>query len=562
MPIIKRLADGATFEGTPDQVEALVRSGEGELAGPTRVFNPKDSTLYEGDPQHATAAIRAGGSIEGSHSHQVASTGYGESAARGVAQGVTMGFADEIQAGIRSLGSDKTYEQLRDDYRAGDSIAHEANPKTFTGSEIGGSVAGAFIPGLGAAGAVTKGAGIAAKVGKTAAIGGLLGGVSGAGHSEGATAGEVLTDAAKEAALGAGLGVGGHAVGAGLQGAAGAAFDPIIQRFKAFGGKTRDLMGPQGKKVVQAMHTVDEMGLLDAKKGNLGVPPTQQTLLNDMELVRADTADQLVKKFAQAEGMELSLNDVIPPSEIAFLENKVNTSDPQYTATVQNIYEDLMKRVEGTQGDIGKLWQLKKDTGKWVSDAWKTPQNRINAKEEIVMHVNRLLEDALSNATDNIATIGKDTSMRELNKQYGALTTLLDVANKANFEDIAASKTLGGFRFTSGISGGATGALGMAVAGPPGAVIGGVGGALLDRGMKSTPGRLMRAKVGEELGVRSRLGKMLHADQQQQAVAMGAVPRTVDGIKKWISDHADMVPPQIRQQVESTLALGGVQVVH
>jgi len=40
-----------------------------------------------------------------------------ESALRGAAQGLSLGFADEITGGVESLLSDKTYDQARNESR-------------------------------------------------------------------------------------------------------------------------------------------------------------------------------------------------------------------------------------------------------------------------------------------------------------------------------------------------------------------------------------------------------------------------------------------------------------
>lgn len=95
---------------------------------------------------------------------------------RGAVQGATFGFADEITGGLRSLVSDKTYEQERDASRAAYRAAQEANPLTYGAGDIAGSVATSFVPGLG----IAKGA----KALHVAAKAALAGGVSGIGHSE------------------------------------------------------------------------------------------------------------------------------------------------------------------------------------------------------------------------------------------------------------------------------------------------------------------------------------------------------------------------------------------
>lgn len=150
-----------------------------------------------------------------------------ESFAHGALQGGSLGFIDELNAaadaaaskipGVRTVlqhfQGDKpsltdpsiTYQQRRDAYRAGDTAAHDAHPGIYTAGEVGGGLATAAVPGLGA----LKGAG-AVKVGLQGAA---IGAAAGLGGSNADTAGGL----AKDTAIGAGIGgVGGavvHAAG-------------------------------------------------------------------------------------------------------------------------------------------------------------------------------------------------------------------------------------------------------------------------------------------------------------------------------------------------------------
>lgn len=122
-----------------------------------------------------------------------------ESGLRGIKQGVTLGFGDEISGALESLLTSKTYRQARDEARASDTAARTAHP---WGYGIGEVVGGFATPGLGAATGAVKGVGLAAH----AARGAITGGIAGIGSSESETVGGVTSDAAKSAVLGAGLG--------------------------------------------------------------------------------------------------------------------------------------------------------------------------------------------------------------------------------------------------------------------------------------------------------------------------------------------------------------------
>lgn len=183
-----------------------------------------------------------------------------EAALRGFSQGATLGFGDEIQALVRSVGSDKSYSQLRDEERNANDAAAKAN----SGSYLAGNVA-ASLPQLGGAttllskglAAVPARAGTTFKslatgamqtptIGTAAKAGSLVGGVTGLGTGEGdvgdqllnAGTGALVGGAGGAAGAGAARGVG--MVGSSITGrtARGAEFvgpkyaNPIIEGFK------------------------------------------------------------------------------------------------------------------------------------------------------------------------------------------------------------------------------------------------------------------------------------------------------------------------------------------
>lgn len=173
-----------------------------------------------------------------------------ESAARGAAQGVTMGFADEITGAAKALGVTpqklamafmggnaigeigsyltrrlgktvaekgtegalESYRQERDESRAAYDAAEKANPKTYLAGQIGGGLATAVLPGGGAA-----------TLGKVVKAGAAYGAGAGAGESRAdLTKGEV-GDLVVDATKGGAIGVVGGALGRGVAKAAGAA---------------------------------------------------------------------------------------------------------------------------------------------------------------------------------------------------------------------------------------------------------------------------------------------------------------------------------------------------
>lgn len=113
-----------------------------------------------------------------------------ESMLRGASQGLTLGFGDEIVGGLESAFTDKSYTQARDESRLANEAARAANPATYLGSEVAGSIGASFVPGMGAT-----------TIPRLVA----MGAVQGLGSSTAdLTKGEVL-GAAKDTALGAGI---------------------------------------------------------------------------------------------------------------------------------------------------------------------------------------------------------------------------------------------------------------------------------------------------------------------------------------------------------------------
>lgn len=90
-----------------------------------------------------------------------------EAGARAVAQGMTLGFSDEIIAGMRSAFGDRTFEEELKSEQKKLNKSEEAYPiTTIVGELAGGAITGgALLKGIGA---VAKGANLVGKAGKIA----------------------------------------------------------------------------------------------------------------------------------------------------------------------------------------------------------------------------------------------------------------------------------------------------------------------------------------------------------------------------------------------------------
>lgn len=332
---------------SPDDVQPLAPPPQG--AGPMRL-----SDLHSGD-------VQAGG----------VAPGYGTSLLRGGAQGVTLGFADELAgAGGAALdavkGSDSdvvsNYIKNRDSYRANDAAAKAANPKTFLGGQIGGALATAAIPGLNIGAAETLGGRAlgAAGLGAASALGGSKADLTQGQYGQ----------AAKDTAIG---------------GATGLALQPAIEGLVApaagyVAGKAGDLAGWAGKKALNTAFDVPEavtsryLANPNAVNSALSREGVAQKLADTLGDVRADTgpaqeaAMSTLSKARDASGM--------PVSDAVDILSKFN--DPDAQAMVQKLQQGYAQRANGIspEADAGFLSESEmhdvKKTLQGLTD-WKKP---------------------------------------------------------------------------------------------------------------------------------------------------------------------------------------------
>jgi hypothetical protein len=122
-----------------------------------------------------------------------------ESVLRGAGQGASLGYSDELIGALEAMLTEKSYEQARNESRAANKAAKDANPATYMGGQVGGSILSALAVPQATAG----------KLGAVALKMGALGAAQGVGESDADLA---SMDTAKQAAL---SGLIGGAFGAG-----------------------------------------------------------------------------------------------------------------------------------------------------------------------------------------------------------------------------------------------------------------------------------------------------------------------------------------------------------
>jgi hypothetical protein len=184
-----------------------------------------------------------------------APTSYAGNLARAVGQGVTFGFGDELEAGVRSLVGDRSYDEEVADIRKSISQFRDTNPVAAYGSEIAGSIPTGFgLAGLALRGGL-KGA---------AKIGALEGSIYGAGEGEG------VEGTATSTALGAGLGAAGGKI-------AEKAFEGIAPLVGKFMKKTRGSgIEAKGSGNIEMEASPSDLGPLVKEAGSDGFVPLEK----------------------------------------------------------------------------------------------------------------------------------------------------------------------------------------------------------------------------------------------------------------------------------------------
>lgn len=239
-----------------------------------------------------------------------------ESIVRGLGQGVSLGFSDEILASGRAVMDDlsqvfskeplsenqkvtydefgrpinptagiQNYEKYIAEERHKNKRAEEANPKSYLGGEVLGGVATAWAPGL----SLSKSAKLGEVLGKSA----LGGGLSGAGLSEASDSKELMKDVATGAGLATGLGATFHGVGKGLT-------------------KLKDKINFRNKNIKEAYTTIKhpEMGKINVRySATKGRPRVEAlSLEGDATVSFRDVADNDLRSFIQDSVQEATDN--------------------------------------------------------------------------------------------------------------------------------------------------------------------------------------------------------------------------------------------------------------
>lgn len=496
-----------------------------------------------------------------------------ESVLRGVAQGATLNFGDEIAAGVESFFTPKTYEQSVAESRAANEAAKEANPWSFGLGEVGGSLATAAIPGLGF-GNVAKAAGVGGKLLAAAKVGGITGALSGAGASTAPLVDNpmgVAGDAATGGALGAGFGAGVQLVGMGISKGATAlmkhltdAVDPRAQlalavgagRKQLAGATTREQVGgaikekvsgtPLYVKTKRALQELWDAGIF---KDAPDRPIDEHLLLDRVGALKADIG-QKIGRMSSALGREAidgdELVNLAVDIETPLLQLGAETPPGAARDTFSESIRVALDEILNTNGNLGALWELKSLAGKWAHNAWKTVDTPVTVKDGYKV-LNRKLDDFLRLKMDALAKTSTDPALQQSYKQLSSLYEAAKTVEPLLMDkigELAKQRSYLGFGGQDIASGGMVAALAAGVGVPPPVASAlGYAGGMANQWARSAPGRIARANMGMALEQRA----------QKASEAMGAIPRTVSGFKQWAQRSFQTLPPQMQQPIAAIL---------
>lgn len=390
-----------------------------------------------------------------------------ESALRGAGQGATMNWGDEIGGFLKSaLNPDRlsnSYQLERDQIRAANKAAQEANPKSYLAGELGGSVATAFVPGLNAA----KGASVLGMAGKAA----LQGAIGGLGASESDNVAGLARDTAVGGAVGGILGGSLGWVGKNFVGkAAERAKAPIVKELvQSANGKTRnELVGRSGKLADEVANFVYNDKALRSTYRN---PEAFQEAVQSRMQELAPALDSIYEAV-DATGAKISTSAV--KKAMDFHAAMVDAEARPGLAKVLGSKADEIAQWLGDKKEITAS-ELRNIVRGLQSDTYATGYNVINPApvKEAMSGMARGMRELLN---DHVETTAKKAALdvadvRAANKAYSMLARLDDVAENGARRARAATEiapfSMKNARLVAGSTGGKLGAAGMLAAVDP-----------------------------------------------------------------------------------------------
>ncbi len=286
--------------------------------------------------------------------------------ARAFAQGTSLGFADEIEAGVRAPFSDDDYATIRDDVRQQNQAYKDEHPIKSTALEVVGALPTALIPATN----IIRGAGALKTGSKLAAAGAVEGGITGAGTSD-KQGKELLTD-----------------VGYGL--ATGAILAPLI------GGSfnlAADGLSVLGKAIGDNRLGEFLAGKYDVRARNELRQWAKSNNINEAEL---NTITEQMRTLKSYVGSDVSLADVDNPyiQALTLGLNKQSSLSPQQV-------NSLSSRATSARNNLTEIADPTLTIGQQINDLPITQQNILPSDNQIQgnLDLTQYRQDAINAAS-------------------------------------------------------------------------------------------------------------------------------------------------------------------
>ena len=429
-------------------------------------------------------------------------------------ESMTLGLVgDEASAAVTGQLPGRSYESERDRFRQ-----NEANMSTA--GRLSADLAGALVPGVGAAGAIGRAASVPGRIGIGAATGGAMGAVQGFAEGEGG-AGPRMRNALAGGALGGVLGAAVPAVGAGIRSAArGRAIDRVAR-----GAQTTQDLKSAGREAYQAIDDANvqikpeafdrlRAGALDRLQRTTGYDELPGAGVTPKTARVMQTMDQASARMANEPTAALPFRSLDQARRRAgsAAQDFNNRADQQAGTTLIKEIDDFVQGLGAGDVEGGDVQTLKSAIGK-ARDLWSQAR-----KSELIDNAVDQSENYLSGGASGVRNqLARILRNKKLSSGFSKAEreVLRRVINGGFFEQIVhmAGSRLGQTATTllsSGIGGAGSGGLGaMAGAGAGAAIAGGarsLSNALAMRGIEGARGLINSGALRDPQAMNALLG--------------------------------------------------------
>ena len=297
---------------------------------------------------------------------------------RAIAQGLTFGFADEIEGVFRSIGKDKTYKEAVDEVRAKVDKFRKDNPVLAYGAEIAGSVptmlaGGAILKaGQGAskvAQAVTKGSPVVRAM-KTGAV---SGGIYGAGAGEGAEGKAV-----------------GALTGGALGGVLGGTIAKVLPKTTA---NAKKLQNKYGVRVTHGQALSKEGNIIgnaidDLEQSSTSIIGVGSPMKDAQALALVDFNRSAIREALEPITGKLKKNKIFGHQfdKIINRDTKGNALFDEANNLLKNYYDDALDKIELNNSQVGSI------LSRMQSSILNEPRVNNQAKQKVIKEITSIFK--------------------------------------------------------------------------------------------------------------------------------------------------------------------------